>query len=132
MLRGIGADDKVAQVILALHQCNDHLAAIHHAMADNVSQLMAGVASNGTGKPPTPATPPQALQIINRVPRALLDIIHQQFSLMQQWLQPLHQAASANDARVAQLEQAVQQTLHRYSDLLKRLEDGKIVVSLKE
>ena len=133
MLRGIGADDKVAQVILALHQCNDHLAAIHHAMADNVSQLLTSVASNGIGEPPAPtATPPQAIQIINRVPRALLDIIHQQFSLMQQWLQPLHQTASANDARVAQLEQAVQQTLHRYTELLQRLEDGKIVAAIKE
>jgi hypothetical protein len=133
MLRGIGADDKVAQVILALHQCNDHLAAIHHAMADNVSQLLASVASNGTGEPPEPAaTPPQAIQIINRVPRVLIEVIQQQFSLMQQWLQPLHQATSANDTRVEQLEAVVQQTLHRYTELLKRLEDGKIVVSIKE
>jgi hypothetical protein len=51
---------------------------------------------------------------------------------MQQWLQPLHQTASANDARVAQLEDIVQQTLHRYAELLKRLEEGKMVVSLKE
>jgi hypothetical protein len=133
MLRGIDADDKVAQVILALHQCNDHLAAIHHAMADNVSQLLASVASNGTGEPPAPAaTPPQAIQIINRVPRVLLEVIQQQFSLMQQWLQPLHQATSANDTRVEQLEAVVQQTLHRYTELLKRLEDGKIAVSIKE
>jgi hypothetical protein len=101
-------------------------------MTDNVSQLVASVASNGTSAPSDPAAPPQAIQIINRVPRVLLDIIQQQFSLMQQWLQPLHQAASANDSRVVQLEDIVQQTLHRYTELLKRLEDGKMVVSIKE
>jgi hypothetical protein len=62
----------------------------------------------------------------------LLEVIQQQFSLMQQWFQPLHQATSANDARVEQLEAVVQQTLHRYTELLKRLEDGKIVTALKE
>jgi hypothetical protein len=102
-------------------------------MADNVSQLLASVGSNGSGAPSVPAAaPPQAIQIINRVPRVLLDIIQQQFSLMQQWLQPLYQGASAHDARVAQLEDVVQQTLQRYTELLKRLEDGKMVVSLKE
>jgi hypothetical protein len=134
MLHGIGTDDKVAQVILALHQCNDHLAAIHQAMADNVGQLLASTVSNGTGAllERTAASPPQAIQIINRVPRVLLDIIQQQFGLMQQWLQPLHQAASANDARVAQLADIVQQTLQRYTELLKRLEDEKMMVSIKE
>jgi hypothetical protein len=134
MLRGMGADDKVAQVILALHQCNDHLAAIHHAMANHVRPLLGSVTSNGAGTTleSAAAQAPHPIQIINRVPRVFLEIIQQQFSLMQQWLQPLQQTASASDSRVGHLEQLVQQTLDRYTELLKRLEDGKIVVSLKE
>lgn len=129
MLRGIGSDDKFAQVVLALQQFNDNLAAIQQAITDNAGKLVTSVDGNGSGQT---RSAPQEIHIINRVPRILLEIIQQQFSTMQAWLQPLHQAASANNSRVQHLEQVLQQTLHRYTELLKRLEDGKSVASLKE
>jgi hypothetical protein len=137
-LRGLGSDDKFAQVVLALNQFNDSLEAIQHTIAENAEKLAASGVMNGhdstQGEPQVQVTERQQheIQIINRVPRIILEVIQQQFTIMQKWLHPLHQATQDNGARVAQLEQVLQQTLHKYTELLSRLEDRKIVTSLKE
>lgn len=135
-LRGMGSDDKFAQVILELNRFNDNLQAIQHVIAQNAETLAASMTLNGHTRDEQPEPIAERhqheIQIINRVPRILLEVIQQQFGVMQEWLQPLHQATHANGVRVEQLEQVLQQTLHRYTELLKRLEDGKIVASLKD
>jgi hypothetical protein len=137
-LRGIGSDDKFAQVVLALNQFNDNLEAIQHAITENAEKLSAGVMmhgqTEGRDERQEHATKrhQHEIQIINRVPQVLLEVIQKQFSVMQQWLQPMQQMTHVNSARVEQLEQVFQQTLQRYTELLNWLEDGKIVTSLKE
>ena len=123
-LGGIGSDDKFAQVVLALTQFNDNLEAIQRAIAANAERL----AANQHGESQREQ---QDIQIINRVPKVLLDVIQQQFTIMQQWLLPLQQMSQASDARAEKLEQTLQQTLHKYTALLKWMEEGKIVAPLK-
>jgi hypothetical protein len=137
-LRGIGSDDKFAQVVLALNQFNDNLEAIQHAITENAEKLTAGVMMHGQTEvrderqEHVTERHQHEIQIINRVPQVLLEVIQKQFSVMQQWLQPMQQMTHVNSARVEQLEQIFQQTLQRYTELLNWLEDGKIVTSLKE
>jgi hypothetical protein len=137
-LRGIGSDDKFAQVVLALNQFNDNLEAIQHAITENAEKLSAGVMMHGQTEgrderqEHVTERHQHEIQIINRVPQVLLEVIQKQFSVMQQWLQPMQQMTHVNSARVEQLEQVFQQTLQRYTELLNWLEDGKIVTSLKE
>jgi hypothetical protein len=70
------------------------------------------------------AAQPPEIRLVNRVPAALLDVLRQQFKLMQGWLKPVHDKTLAQSAEIQQLRQLINNTFASYDQLFKQLEEA--------
>jgi hypothetical protein len=127
-----GDDEHLARVQIA--QAVAHLAAFNQNLASIKASLDSG--SEALGKFMT--APPAAhaveaprevqehkVQVVNKVPKAFLDVIKTQFDLMQGWMRPLLQLTETHTAETRALKSAVEQVNERYQQLISRLEGGE-------
>ena len=85
--------------------------------SDRLSELAA---------PPTPAAPqpaplPPKIQVVNKIPKAFLDIIRTQFYILQTWIEPLMRLAEATDIGGKDFRKAVKKSNAQYQELLEAL-----------
>lgn len=68
-----------------------------------------------------PVTVQPTIEVINKIPTAFLDVIKAQFSLMQQWFEPVLKmtGSASNDVRTLQATMA--ETLSRYEKLVDKI-----------
>ena len=82
-------------------------------IADGLGQLTD--ANGGGGKIP------KRIQVVNKVPDTIVHVLQSQFELMQGWLQPLVAAASVQRQEMAQLKQAIENSLEHYERLISKV-----------
>jgi len=118
-MKGLGDDQGIAQVLLQLSSINDGLEGICDAMKS-------GVATMGT-RDDTPHT--TSVEVVSKVPRALIGVMSEQFKLMQGWLAPIFKETREQSEEMKRLKALMDQNLERYQVLLDELQDGKQVDS---
>ncbi len=118
-MKGLGDDQAIAQVLLQLSSINDGLEGICDAMKS-------GVASMGT-RDDTPHT--TSVEVVSKVPRALIGVMSEQFKLMQGWLAPIFKETREQTEEMKRLKSLMDQNLERYQVLLDELQEGKAVDS---
>ncbi len=70
------------------------------------------------------AQTPTQIKVINKVPRAFLDVIEAQFNIMQDWMKPLLKLTDDHSADAQHLKKAIDDTYSRYEKLLQRMEEA--------
>jgi hypothetical protein len=65
---------------------------------------------------------PDQITIVNRLPRTILNVLEQQFQMMNGWLKPLLQLTAEHRAETAELRPMVEECLKHYRTLLRSLE----------
>ncbi len=120
---GRGEEEKLSaeqfgQAVNHLGAFNDSLAAIKEALANGVSRI-SELASQPAGS--SAEIPTQKIHVVNRVPKAFMNVIKTQFNLMQSWMVNLTQGGTAD---VLELKKALDETLDRYQALLEKLEEA--------
>ncbi|MFZ5830518.1 MAG: DNA repair ATPase [Planctomycetota bacterium] len=88
------------------------------ATADEAATQTAGAPD----APAVPSAPP--VQIVNRVPATILNVLRHQFRLMQGWLEPLERRSSQQAEQIEQLKQILKQTAGQYQTLIGLLEEA--------
>ena len=63
----------------------------------------------------------QRITIVNKIPRTMLNVLEQQFQLMQGWMEPLVHTAHTQSAELQELKQLVETCLRDYGKLLAGL-----------
>jgi hypothetical protein len=63
----------------------------------------------------------QKITVINKIPRTMLNVMEQQFKLMNGWMEPLTQMTHSQSADVQELKQLVESCLHDYEKLMRGL-----------
>ena len=66
--------------------------------------------------------PEQRVNVMHRVPRNLLDVLRNQFKLMEDWMKPLLTSSQTQHAELEQLRHTLEETLETYSVLLAALD----------
>jgi hypothetical protein len=89
------------------------------AMKQMVHELKAGLTQRTP--PQTPAPPQPEIRLVNRVPSALLEVLRQQFKLMQGWLRPVHDKTLEHSAEIQQLREVLDNNFAAYNELIKQL-----------
>ncbi len=64
------------------------------------------------------------ITVVNRIPGTVVAVLKQQFRLMNQWLEPIHQASQNQQADMAALRQQLDECLALYQKLIERIEAG--------
>ena len=107
------------------------------APADLLGGVLGGVgthqrdtaAAEAGAKPVELAAPPelpsQKVIVQHKVPRSVLDVVKGQFEVMNNWLEPLLSASTAQSQDLQKLQNSVQTCLANYYALLQELEDAK-------
>lgn len=115
------------------------------ALLEHVGQLRSGLEAIGTAvqaaaetsskRPTEPlqvslpqaATepPPQKVIVQHKVPKVILEVLKSQFEIMQNWLEPLANATTAQTDEMKKLQNSVQTCLANYYALLEELENAK-------
>ena len=67
---------------------------------------------------------PDRITIVNRLPRTMMNVLEQQFELMQGWMRPLLEMSTAQKEEFAELRPMVEDCLKHYRVLLRKLEDA--------
>lgn len=67
----------------------------------------------------------QRITVVNKLPRTVMNVLERQFELMQNWLAPLLQTATAQTAELQQLRASLEACLRDYESLVGRLEEAK-------
>ena len=80
--------------------------------------------SSGTERP-TDAVDSGRITIVNRIPQTVVAVLKQQFRLMNQWLEPIHQASQSQQADMSALRQQIDKCLGLYEKLIERIDAGK-------
>ncbi|HRF01808.1 MAG TPA: DNA repair ATPase [Pirellulaceae bacterium] len=107
-------------------------AASAHATAedesDDPSARFVGLQPVGAPTPAAPTPPPwsvpPSIEIVNKIPRQFLDVIKAQFTVLQSWWEPLMRATEMRGAEAESLRTALQTSMARYDELLRKI-DGK-------
>ena len=63
--------------------------------------------------------------MVNRIPRTVLNVLEQQFELMEGWLRPLLDRSDEQRAELNKLAGQIETCLTDYRRLLRRLEDAE-------
>lgn len=117
--------EQIAAALAHLETLGEQLAAVQSTLADGAGKLGESLAAidpvggESLRRPAVPAT----VQVVNRVPRAFLDVIQTQFQLLYAWMR----ASVADKAMPGDGEnfrKAVDETMERYQVLIKKLEEG--------
>lgn len=112
-MKGLGDDQAVGQVLVQLGSINDGLESIANAMK-------AGVANMGGQQEATPTT----VNVVSKVPAALVGVMSEQFKLMQGWLAPIFKETREQTEEMKKLQLLMDQNLERYQILLDELRDS--------
>jgi hypothetical protein len=67
----------------------------------------------------------QRLIVQHKVPRSILEVVQNQFNMMQQWLVPLQESTTRQGAEFRELQQSIQTCLASYEQLLGELEQAR-------
>jgi len=65
------------------------------------------------------------ITVVNRIPRTVLNVLEQQFELMEGWLRPLMDRSDEQRAELHNLGGQIEECLRDYRKLLRRLEDAE-------
>ena len=65
---------------------------------------------------------PDRITVVNKLPRSVLNVLEQQFELMQGWMKPLLELSSQQREELADLRPMVEECLRHYRLLLRKLE----------
>jgi MoxR-like ATPase len=94
--------------------------------SDAILQLTEELRALTTGAIPVdPDKPTQRVSVMHRVPREILDVLSNQFELMDQWMRPVLENSNQNSSAIKQLQQTLESSLSSYSTLINKLEKAK-------
>ncbi|GAB4140867.1 MAG: DNA repair ATPase [Planctomycetaceae bacterium] len=68
---------------------------------------------------------PPKITVVNKIPPTLLNVLQQQFELMQGWMAPILQASNAQSAEIQELQKRIETCLKDYEALVKRVEGSR-------
>jgi hypothetical protein len=111
-MKGLGEDQAVGQVLVQLESINDGLENIASAMKT-------GVANMGGPQEAAPTT----VNVVSKVPAALVGVMSEQFKLMQGWLAPIFKETREQTEEMKKLKVLMDQNLERYQVLLDELQE---------
>jgi hypothetical protein len=111
-MKGLGEDQAVGQVLVQLESINDGLENIAAAMKT-------GVANMGGPQEAAPTT----VNVVSKVPAALVGVMSEQFKLMQGWLAPIFKETREQTEEMKKLKVLMDQNLERYQVLLDELQE---------
>ena len=153
-LKGIGDDAKFGQLIVQLSGFSDGLDAIRRSLEGGLGQMLEAQAAQIAAEQTTAEPPelkasfdektlaamhswidelklalaedrtPQEINVVSRVPTALLQVLRQQFSLMKGWLKPVYEQAANQNVEFQKLRKLVDENLTGYHDLIQQLEEA--------
>ncbi len=152
-LQGVGDDAKFGQVILQLTNFSESLDAIKNAMKSGVAWMLETGPQAGRGdgttvkasldfetldamkgligelksamvQPAPAAERPQEIHVVSRVPSSILNVLRQQFKLMQGWLKPIYEQTHEQGRQVGQIRELMDENLARYETLIHQLEEA--------
>ncbi|MEO2021098.1 MAG: AAA family ATPase, partial [Pirellulaceae bacterium] len=94
--------------------------------SDAILQLTEELRALTTGSIPVdPDKPTQRVSVMHRVPREILDVLRNQFELMDQWMRPVLENSNENSDAIKQLQQTLESALASYSTLINKLKKAK-------
>jgi hypothetical protein len=94
------------------------------ALDQAASRLAAGQVPGSSPAVPTDESA-QRLIVQHKVPRSILDVVQNQFNMMQQWLVPLKESTAKQGAEFQQLQKSIHDCLASYEQLLGELENAR-------
>lgn len=148
-LKGVGGDDKFAQVLVQLSLFNEGLDSIKGALEKAADQKAAEKAEEAAGPPKhykvfldedalqtfrqtagefraacekLKESGRQEIEVVNKVPKAFLDVLEKQFHLMQGWMQPIFKASRAQNEEFEGLKRVLADHMQQYEILIGALE----------
>jgi hypothetical protein len=120
-MKGLGEDQAVGQVLVQLESINDGLENIAAAMKSGVASMAETRESVAADVPVPPA--PTTVNVVSKVPAALVGVMSEQFKLMQGWLAPIFKETREQTEEMKKLKVLMDQNLERYQTLLDELQD---------
>ncbi|HEX6984487.1 MAG TPA: AAA family ATPase, partial [Planctomycetaceae bacterium] len=72
-----------------------------------------------------PAAVPSTITVVNKIPPTLLNVLREQFRLMETWLKPLLSASQRQSAEMAELAAQIKTCLADYERLVGRIESAR-------
>ncbi|MBX3177128.1 MAG: DNA repair ATPase [Candidatus Hydrogenedentes bacterium] len=120
-LKGLGDDQAVGQVLVQLGSINDGLESIAAAMKSGAAQMAAS--REATEAAPVHEPVPTTVNVVSKVPAALVGVMSEQFKLMQGWLAPIFKETREQTEEMKRLKALMDENLERYQVLLDELQD---------
>lgn len=65
----------------------------------------------------------QTIEVVNRVPRAFLEVIKAQFAVLAEWMEPVHKMTETAGKDLHKLQATMDQTLVRYEEMMENLRE---------
>jgi hypothetical protein len=94
--------------------------------SDAIMQLTEELRALTTGSIPVdPDSPTQRVSVMHRVPREILEVLTNQFQLMDQWMKPVLESTHQNNTAIKELQGTLESCLGSYSALIAKLEKAK-------
>ncbi|HIA18321.1 MAG TPA: AAA family ATPase, partial [Planctomycetaceae bacterium] len=94
--------------------------------SDAIMQLTEELRALTTGSIPVdPDSPTQRVSVMHRVPREILEVLTNQFQLMDQWMKPVLESTNQNNTAIKELQGTLESCLGSYSALIAKLEKAK-------
>ena len=87
---------------------------IKNVLAQGVAQNEL-LASNASGT--------QKIEVVNRVPRAFLEVIKAQFAVMAEWMGPVHKMTESAGKDLNKRRATMDKTITRYEELMENLHE---------
>ncbi|MEM7165779.1 MAG: DNA repair ATPase [Planctomycetota bacterium] len=142
-LKGLGDDEKVGQLLVQLGEFADGIGSLRETVESGLGELTAAQSNGGgNGSDGADARSLAALEalvaelresrdrtpsvnVVNRVPSSILNVVKQQFEVMQSWMGPLLATLRDRDGSLQQLRADLEQTQRDYQSFIQRLEAGE-------
>lgn len=133
-------DEQISNALQHLGEFNQNLNSIREALSqgsNSVSQSLGSV-SNNLSKSLIPAEqaesapaprkdgPPYRIQVVNKIPKAFLDIIRTQFYILQTWIEPMMELAEATDIGGKEFKKAMRNSNAQYQELLEKIQGHEL------
>ncbi len=67
---------------------------------------------------------PDRITVVNRLPRSVLNVMEQQFQLMNGWMKPVLELTAQQRTEMAELRPMIEECLRHYRSLLRKLEEA--------
>ncbi|NLY03027.1 MAG: AAA family ATPase [Rhodopirellula sp.] len=149
-LRGLDEQSQAGQVIAELGGLGEGLDAIRKAVARAATEMIAADGKTSAAETvwktsfdaetlellrslaeplkslctqPARSSAP-AVEVVNKVPTAILSVLREQFRLMQGWMEPLHRQSTNVGTEIHGLRKTLEETLAAYQRLVERLEEA--------